>query len=76
MKSIVYFADLRSTHKENLVNKVGRLVQTAGLAAAVKPRDLVAVKLHFGEAGNTAFIRSVFVRKIVQLIKAAGATPF
>ena len=76
MKSTVYFADLRSTHKENLVNKVGRLVQTAGLATAVKPRDMVAVKLHFGEVGNTAFIRSVFVRKIVQLIKAEGAIPF
>lgn len=76
MKSVVYFADLRSTHKENLVNKVGRLVQTAGLSSAVKPRDLVAVKLHFGEAGNTAFIRSVFVRKMVQLIRAEGAFPF
>ena len=76
MKSVVYFADLRSTHKENLVNKVGRLVQTAGLSSAVKPRDLVAVKLHFGEAGNTAFIRSVFIRKIIQLIKAEHALPF
>ncbi len=76
MKSKVYFADLRSTHKENLVDKVGRLAQTAGLSAAIKPRDLVAVKLHFGEAGNAAFIRSVFIRKIVQLIKAEGAIPF
>lgn len=76
MKSTVYFADLRATHKENLVNKLGRLVQTAGLAKAVSPRDLVAVKLHFGEAGNTAFIRSVFVRKMVQLIKAQGGQPF
>jgi uncharacterized protein len=76
MKSIVYFADLRTTHKENLVNKVGRLAQAAGLASAVKPRDLVAVKLHFGETGNTAFIRSVFIRKMVQLIKAEGAIPF
>jgi uncharacterized protein len=76
MKSIVYFADLRTTHKENLVNKVGRLAQVAGLASVVKSRDLVAVKLHFGEAGNTAFIRPVFVRKIVQLIKVAGASPF
>ncbi len=76
MKSTVYFADLRATHKENILNKLGRLVQTAGLDKAVSPRDLVAVKLHFGEKGNTAFIRSVFVRKIVQLIKALGGQPF
>jgi uncharacterized Fe-S center protein len=76
MISKVYFADLRSTHKENLVDKVGRLAQTAGLSSAIKPRDLVAVKMHFGEAGNAAFIRSVFVRKIVQLIKAEGGVPF
>jgi len=76
MKSTVYFADLRATHKDNLVNKLGRLVQTAGLSSAVHARDLVAVKLHFGEAGNTAFIRSVFVRKMVEMIKAEGAIPF
>jgi len=76
MKSKVYFADLRAGHKENLVDKVGRLAQTAGLSSAIKPRDMVAVKLHFGEAGNAAFIRSLFVRKIIQLIKADGAIPF
>lgn len=76
MKSTVYFADLRATHKENLVNKLGRLARTAGLTSAVKARDLVAIKLHFGESGNTAYIRSVFVRQMVQLIKAEGAIPF
>jgi hypothetical protein len=37
---------------------------------------LVAIKLHFGERGNTAFIRPVFIRQIVDKVKAAGGKPF
>ena len=76
MASTVYFCDLKATIKENLVAKLGRLVKTAGLAQVVGKRDLTAVKLHFGEKGNTAFIRPVFIRKIVDEIVAAGGRPF
>ena len=76
MKSTVYFIDLRATPKESLVEKIGRLIKTAGLSNTVKERDLVAVKLHFGEMGNTAFIRPVFIRKIVEAIKNVGGRPF
>ncbi len=76
MKSTVYFIDLRTTYKENLPEKIGRLLYTAGLSEILKERDLVAVKLHFGELGNTAFIRPVFIRKIVETIKSAGGVPF
>lgn len=76
MKPTVYMIDLRATPKESLVAKLGRLVETAGLAQVVGKRELTAVKLHFGELGNTAFIRPVFLRKIVERIKACGAVPF
>lgn len=76
MKSNVYFIDLRATAKENLVAKLARLLDTAGLCEIIKKRDLVAIKLHFGEQGNTAFIRPVFIRKIVESIKNTGAVPF
>ncbi|MFC1515591.1 DUF362 domain-containing protein [Thermodesulfobacteriota bacterium] len=76
MKSDVYFIDMRATFQENFVAKLGRLVETAGLSTAVKERDLVAVKLHFGEMGNTAFIRPVFIRKIVETVRNAGGNPF
>jgi len=36
----------------------------------------VAVKLHMGELGNITYIRPVFVRKVVDLIKKAGGKPF
>ncbi|MEJ2473677.1 MAG: DUF362 domain-containing protein [Desulfobacterales bacterium] len=76
MRSTVYFADLRATTKESFVDKIGRLVDTAGLSDSLKKRDLVAVKLHFGELGNTAFIRPVFLGKIVDHIRRNGALPF
>lgn len=76
MKSNVYFIDLRATYKEGLIDKLGRLVQTAGLENVISERDLVAVKLHFGEAGGTAFIRPVFIRRVVDDIKKVGGIPF
>jgi len=76
MQSNVYFVDLRATPKENLVAKLVRLMHTAGLSEKIKKRDLVAVKLHFGELGNTAFIRPVFLRKIVETVKSIGGFPF
>lgn len=74
--STVYFIDLRAGFKENFLKKLNRLSDTAGLPDIIKPRDLVAIKIHFGEAGNTAFIRPIYVRKIVEAVKIAGATPF
>jgi uncharacterized Fe-S center protein len=76
MRSAVYFADLRATSKENFLGKLGRLVDTAGLPKILRKRDLTAVKLHFGEWGNTAFIRPVYLGRIVERIKARGAIPF
>ena len=76
MNSTVYFIDLRATYKENFVAKLERLVRTAGLDQIFKKRDLVAIKLHFGELGNTAFIRPVYLQRIVEAVKAEGGAPF
>lgn len=76
MKSTVYFMDLRAKPKENLMAKLGRLMDAAGVSETFKKRDLVAVKLHFGELGNAAFIRPVYLRKVVETIKNLGAKPF
>ncbi len=76
MKSNVYFIDFRASIKENFMKKVEKLVRTAGLSQIVSKRDLAAIKLHFGELGNTAFIRPVFIRKLVEMVKQADAVPF
>ena len=74
--SKVYFMTLRSSFKENLISKLTRLAVTGGIDEIVPPRGLVAIKLHFGEKGNTAFIRPVFIRQIVDKVRELGALPF
>ncbi|MGD2186804.1 MAG: 4Fe-4S binding protein [Desulfobacterales bacterium] len=76
MPSNVYFIDMRAKYKENFVDKLGKLLESAGLDHAVKKRGLTAVKLHFGEIGNTAYIRPVFIRKAVECTRKAGGVPF
>jgi uncharacterized Fe-S center protein len=42
----------------------------------VKKNFMVALKIHFGEKGNTAFVRPIFVKTIVERIRQAGGKPF
>ena len=72
----VYFSDMRASSKENHLSKLVRLIDTAGLEEMIRPRSLVAIKLHFGERGNTAFIRPLFIRAIVDRLRQLGASPF
>jgi len=72
----VFFMDLEATSKENLPQKLSRLVKTAGVENILNKDNLTAIKIHFGEQGNTAYIRPVFIRKIIQTIKEYGANPF
>jgi len=76
MKSSVYFIDLKAAYSENFLMKIGRLLLTAGLPDIVAKKDLVGIKLHFGELGNTAYIRPVYIRKIVEMVKGLNGSPF
>ena len=74
--SKVYFADMRASHKVNLFDKITRLLELCGLAARVNEGDLTAIKIHFGEKGNSAFVRPIFIRRVVDELKKLGAKPF
>ena len=76
MTSKVYFAPVRSIKKRSMVARIATLLERAGLKDAVAEGDLVAVKLHFGEKGNTGFVHPVFVREAVTRIKLHGGKPF
>ncbi len=76
MTADVFFMDLKTTSKENLPQKLTRLVKKAGIKSILKEHDLTAVKIHFGEKGNTAYIRPVFIRQILETIKTFKAAPF
>ena len=74
--SKVFFSDMRTDHKENLFDKIAKLLSLAGLAQTVVAGDLTAVKIHFGEKGNHTYLRPVFARRVVEEIKKLGALPF
>ncbi|MCL6479576.1 MAG: DUF362 domain-containing protein [Peptococcaceae bacterium] len=76
MRSKVYFTDMRASTELSLIDKVGKLFHQAGLRDIVAPGDLVAIKLHFGEKGNTGYIRPQFIRRIVDEVRNAGGNPF
>ena len=76
MTATVYMADLRTSHKNNLSVKITKLLESIGLADGVKAGFLTAIKLHFGEQGNTSFIRPVLVRPVVDLVRGLEGKPF
>lgn len=76
MPSKVYFTDLRTNSRAGLLDKMERLFKEAGLAGVVEEGDLVAIKLHFGELGNLAYIRPPYLRRMVDIVKRLGGKPF
>jgi len=74
--SKVYFAPMRSQMKRSMVARVGSLLGRAGLGDAIAAGDLVAIKLHFGEQGNTGFVSPVYLREVVKRVRDVGGKPF
>nr|WP_202922099.1 DUF362 domain-containing protein [Veillonella sp. R32] len=74
--SEVFFTSLRTRVGESLLDKLERLVRRAGMDKIDFNNKYVAIKLHFGEPGNLAFIRPQYVARIVKLIKEWGGKPF
>ena len=72
----VYFTDFRTGTSETLPQKLARLVMTAGMDRIDFKDKFVAIKIHFGELGNMAHLRSGYARVIVDLIKDMGGKPF
>lgn len=74
--SDVYFVPMRTQRKKSMIDRVGTALSRAGLSRAIDPGDKVAIKVHFGEAGNTGFVSPIYVREVVRLIKELGGKPF
>ncbi len=61
---------------DSKVAKVRRLAEAVGIEKIVGQGDLTAIKLHFGEHGNDTHLRPMYVRQVVDKVKAAGGKPF
>ena len=76
MASKVYFADLRADYHENLQQKLTRLMKTAGMGDIDFNEKYVAIKMHFGEPGNLAFLRPNWAKTVADFVKERGGKPF
>lgn len=76
MSSRVYFATAGGRFRQGPLDKLHMLFDAAGFREAISERDLVAVKVHFGERGNTSFVPPQYIRAIVEDITGCGGRPF
>ena len=76
MASKVYFADLRADYHENLQQKLTRLMKTAGMGDIDFKDKYAAIKLHFGEPGNLAFLRPNWAKTVADFVRERGGKPF
>lgn len=75
-KSKVYYTDFKTTMNENLLQKLRRLCITAGMKEIDFQDKYAAIKLHFGEYGNLAFLRPNYAKVVADLVKECGGKPF
>ena len=72
----VYFTDFATRNYETLPKKLARLILTAGIDKIDFEGKFVAIKIHFGELGNMAHLRSGYAKVLVDIIKDLGGKPF
>ena len=76
MASKVYFTDFCTGGRETLPKKLARLIMTAGFDQIDFEKKYVAIKIHFGEMGNLAFLRPNYAKVVVDLVKDLGGKAF
>ena len=76
MSSKVYFTDFRTTTSVSLLKKLKNLLIAAGIKELECKDKFTAIKIHFGEPGNMAYIRPNYVNVVVGILKEMGAKVF
>lgn len=75
-KSKVYYTNLRTKPGVSLLKKLRNLVKQAGIEQIDFKEKFTAVKLHFGEPGNMAYIRPNYVATVVDILNSLGAKTY
>ncbi|MBP3541261.1 MAG: DUF362 domain-containing protein [Clostridia bacterium] len=76
-KSQVYFTDFRTCYGGiTMPGKLQKLIRAAGIDQINMEGRFVAIKTHFGELGNTAYLRPQYARALVEVVKSLGGKPY
>ena len=76
MPSTVYYTDLRTGFNNSLLDKLTRLIREAGIGTIDFKNHYAAIKMHFGEPGNLAFLRPNWAKCVSDEVKRLGGKPF
>ena len=75
-KSKVYFTDFRTVLGVSLPAKLQKLIRMAGIGTIDMDGKFVAIKMHFGELGNLAYLRPNYAKAVADVVKENGGLPF
>lgn len=75
-KSKVYFTDMHVDGELNLLDKLHNVMKAAGFEGIDFKEKFTAVKLHFGEPGNMAYLRPNYAKVVCDYVKQLGGKPF
>ena len=75
-KSKVYFTDFRTQLDVPLTKKLQKLIKKAGIGNIDMQGKFVAIKMHFGELGNLAYLRPNYAKAVADVVKEQGGLPF
>ena len=75
-KAKVYFTNLRTKNNDNLQQKLERLIRKAGIGDIDFDGKYTAIKIHFGEPGNLAYLRPNYAKTVADYVKELGGKPF
>lgn len=75
-QSKVFFTSFKTIGSENLLKKLHRLMKTAGFETIDFKEKFTAIKIHFGEYGNLAFLRPNYAKVVADYVKELGGRPF
>lgn len=73
--SVVWYKDARAASPEESQPEVIRR-HLPEMLEGIERGDVVAVKFHPGEWGNTTHVRPIVIRAVVDVLKELGARPF
>lgn len=76
MASTVYFSNLSGGKQDSPLNKIKILLNKFNPNDFFDKSSLVAIKIHFGELGNTSFIRPIYLRPIIEELKKLNLKPY
>lgn len=75
-KAQVYFTNFRTKLGVSLPAKLQKLMRRAGIGNIDMDGKLVAIKMHFGELGNIAYLRPNYAKAVADVVKELGGKPF